>query len=40
MQEMYFTGQSLVEILLRTLYLKCWLEPNFVVLVPFGCRWL
>lgn len=31
MQEMYFTGQSLVGIPLCTLYLKCWLEPNFVV---------
>lgn len=31
MQEMYFTGQSLVGIPLCTLYLKCWLEPSFVV---------
>lgn len=42
MQEMYFTGQSLVGIPLCTLYLKCWLEPNFVVclcsLDAVGCE--
>lgn len=40
MQEMYFTGQSLVGTPICMLHLKCWLVPNFVVSVLFRCNWL
>ena len=40
MQEMYFTGQSLVGTPICMLHLRCWLVPNFVVSVLFRCNWL